>query len=51
MDSIEDEVMYFRVFVECQEERDMRRIQQDEERAMREVREYEERRQMNELLW
>jgi len=51
MDSIEEEVSYFRGFVDRQKERDQRRIQRDEEEAMREAREYEERRQMNKLPW
>ena len=50
MDSIEEGVSYFRVFVDRQEERELRRIRREEEQAMRKAREYAERRRMNELL-
>jgi len=51
MNSIEDDVSYFRGYVDRQEAREERRMRREKERAMREAREYEERRRMNELLW
>jgi len=50
MESIEEEFIYFRGFVDRKEEREVRGIRREEERAMREAREYEERLWMNELI-
>jgi len=51
MESIKEGVTYFRGLVNCQEERELRRMRREEEQAMRKAWECEERRRMNEFIW
>lgn len=49
--SIKEGVIYFRYFIGCQEERELRWMRQEKEHDIRDAHELEEQMRMDELVW